>query len=649
MKVVRWVRGPARGGGVSPVPPHVLRASFEQTMGGAGRPMPAVLCLPIIDWRFRTQRPQHLMRGLGRRGWQVLFVSPDLDPGARDARIEPDPLAENVWNVILPSAGRRDIYRDTLSDSDLQRMVTALEALRRELRLPEVVVVCQLPFWRPLAVRLQQEWGSKLVYDRMDDHAAFDTNAPQMVGEEERLLTGADAVVATSRVLEDSALLHNPKTQRIANGCDWELWSKAVRSSDAASSRGAVIGFFGAISGRFDVELVASLATARPDWRFLLIGSTYGADVAALDACPNVSLVGEKPYEELPAMAASFDVGIIPFVRQPLTDATNPVKFWEMLALGLPIVASPLPELEPYGDLVHLAADHEGWLGAIERALGEGADGEMRARRLELARANSWQLRIDEFEDVLETVFPLVSILIVTWNNAEMTRLCLDSLCRVTRYPRYEVVVVDNGSTDETPAMLRAAEAEMAGLRILLNMENRGFAAASNRATRTAKGDILCFLNNDTVLTDGWLTTLVRALERDPGLGMAGPVTNAIGNEARVHVGYDELTGMPSWAADWVWSHRGEAFEIPMLAFFCTAIRREVWEEVGELDERFGIGTFEDDDYCRRLRDAGYRLECRRDAFVHHWQGASFALLKDGETDALFERNRRAYRAKWRR
>jgi GT2 family glycosyltransferase len=84
-----------------------------------------------------------------------------------------------------------------------------------------------------------------------------------------------------------------------------------------------------------------------------------------------------------------------------------------------------------------------------------------------------------------------------------------------------------------------------------------------------------------------------------------------------------------------------------MLAFFCVAMRREVFEAVGPLDERFGLGLFEDGDYCRRVRAKGWELRCARDAFVHHWQNASFRRLGRSAYFALYEENRRRYETKW--
>ena len=84
-----------------------------------------------------------------------------------------------------------------------------------------------------------------------------------------------------------------------------------------------------------------------------------------------------------------------------------------------------------------------------------------------------------------------------------------------------------------------------------------------------------------------------------------------------------------------------------MLGFFCVLLRREVYEKVGEMDEQFGVGYFEDTDYCYRAARAGYELRCARDAFVHHWQGASFRLLGADGHARIYKQNQRLFEAKW--
>lgn len=240
---------------------------------------------------------------------------------------------------------------------------------------------------------------------------------------------------------------------------------------------------------------------------------------------------------------------------------------------------------------------------------------------------------------------PEVSIVVVAYQNDVMTRLCIESIHRFTPV-HHEIIVVDNASTDGSVSWLR--EEERSGrIRLLANRENRGFAAACNQGVDLASAPVLVIMNNDVVVAGGWLDPLL-ALTADRTIGLAGPVTNACGNEARVEAPYATLAEMLTWVSE----RRGRtgrvAFEIPMVALFCTALRRDVWNETGGLDERFGIGMFEDDDLSRRVKLAGYRVVCTESAFVHHWQLAAFRLGGESQYRSLFEKNRRTFREKWR-
>lgn len=243
---------------------------------------------------------------------------------------------------------------------------------------------------------------------------------------------------------------------------------------------------------------------------------------------------------------------------------------------------------------------------------------------------------------------PLASIVIVTYNNLACTRLCLESLLRHRGYPGFEIIVVDNASTDGTPDHLRALARDHPEVSVILNQHNRGFAAANNQGLAVARGARLVLLNNDTIAPPGWLTRLLRHLD-DPAVGLAGPVTNSAGNEARIAVPYESHLDVASYALAHYAAHpRPERFDIAVLAMFCAAMRRDVFEAVGPLDERFGVGMFEDDDYAHRVRLAGLRVVCCEDVFVHHFGEASFGKLKtDGRYAALFQENRALFEEKW--
>jgi GT2 family glycosyltransferase len=236
---------------------------------------------------------------------------------------------------------------------------------------------------------------------------------------------------------------------------------------------------------------------------------------------------------------------------------------------------------------------------------------------------------------------------IVTYNHLPVTKLCVESVIRNTAHPNYEMIVVDNHSNDGTPAYLRYLTGRYSHVRIVLNSTNRGFAAANNQGIALSTGEHLVLLNNDTIVPPGWLSRLLRHL-RAPGVGMVGPITNTIGNEAQIDVPYETWSEMEACAGAHTWAHDGRVADIPVLAMFCVALRRETYDKIGPLDERFDIGMFEDDDYALRLRQRGYRVICAADVFVHHFGKVTFKdLIERGDYEALFDANRRRYEAKW--
>jgi GT2 family glycosyltransferase len=242
---------------------------------------------------------------------------------------------------------------------------------------------------------------------------------------------------------------------------------------------------------------------------------------------------------------------------------------------------------------------------------------------------------------------PDVSVVVVSHDKLVLTRLCIESLVENTTGVRYEIVVVDNGSEDGSRSYLLTLERRLPQLRLILNSENLGFPRACNQALEAARGKALVLLNNDTIVPPGWLTRLLAHADPED-VGLVGAVTNRIGNEAEVEVSYRTYGGFLHTAHERAESQSGQAFEIPMPAMFCLAFCRTVYERLGPLDERFGIGTLEDDDYAERARRAGYRLLCAEDVLVHHFGEGSFGdLFPSGEYSRVIERNRRRFEQKW--
>ncbi len=241
------------------------------------------------------------------------------------------------------------------------------------------------------------------------------------------------------------------------------------------------------------------------------------------------------------------------------------------------------------------------------------------------------------------TAPPRLSIVIVTFNEIAYTRKCVASIVAHTPDP-YEIVFVDNGSTDGTPEWL----ATVPGARVLRNATNLGFAAAANQGIRAAAADRIVLLNNDVVLTEGWLAGLARHLERDPRVGLVGPVSNYVsGAQLDPTAAYESVLEMEEHARRTARERRGQSEEARRLVGFCLLARAQVFREVGLFDERFALGNFEDDDLCVRAALAGWRLVIAKDVFVHHYGSRTFLGNRINYREAL-ERNKAYFLEKWR-
>jgi glycosyltransferase involved in cell wall biosynthesis len=215
---------------------------------------------------------------------------------------------------------------------------------------------------------------------------------------EERMLSKADLVFASAEELCDRKTRNGRRPFLLSHGVDYDHF--AVAGEPAEERDRKVIGFFGAISPWIDCDLLVELAQLRTDWSFVFVGPT-DIDVSSLAALPNVKLPGKMSYAELPRLASSFDVGLIPFRVNEMTVNVNPLKLLEYFALGLPVVSTRLPEVAKFGDLVYLADTAAGFASAIDRALAEDTAA-MQFRRREAARCRSWDAVAEQFSAVIE-------------------------------------------------------------------------------------------------------------------------------------------------------------------------------------------------------------------------------------------------------
>jgi GT2 family glycosyltransferase/glycosyltransferase involved in cell wall biosynthesis/SAM-dependent methyltransferase len=606
-----------------------------------------VIVLAIIDFDFRFQRPQQIAAQLAREGHRVLWVTATKTiPQDSPAPYQIGKLRENIWEIRL-RAPAMDLYLKEFAPGAVACFAEGLRAVYRDFAVSESAILVQLPFWRRLALQLREEHGGVMLYDCMDDWDTFE-NLGEFNRSEERKLAGECDVLAVTAERLRRKFDTPPLAPVLArNGADFDFFSSAQPLEGLRRDGEPVIGYFGAIADWIDLDLLYEVARSRPQYSFVLAGQVFDRDIRALEALPNVRFLGSRPYEQMPSLLAAFDVCIIPFKLNQVTHATDPVKLYEYLSQGKPVVATAMQELHSVAGLCWLAEGAVEFAQKLDEAVAD-VDPQRRQARIDFARKNTWASRVAALDSAIRGKFPKISVLVVTYNCAEYIGPALRALFR-NEYPNLEVILVDNHSIDDTVPIARRLASSHPQTRIETLASNRGFAGANNVAAGLATGDYLVFLNADTLVTPGWLGRLLRHLQRDPSIGLICPVTNFAGNEVKITVDYRNQQEMERFALSIARARRGELHDVAVVPLYCALMRNSVFKELGGLDERYEIGMFEDDDLSLKVKERGLRVVVAEDCFVHHFGQASFSKLPPDEYNRIFDANRRRFEEKWKR
>jgi glycosyltransferase involved in cell wall biosynthesis len=356
----------------------------------------------------------HLASYLAEHGHRVLYVEAPLSPFGlrrgrafarelRQALLPPRPVAQRLWVrrhfSPIPYHAATALTSHRLMNRLGQRVLAPVA--RRDLArlgMSAPVVIAGLPHAVDLLPWLPHRG---LIYHCADDYASvrgFPSSLPEL---EADLCRQADLVITTSETLCQARRRFNPNTHWVPNGADVAHFSAAA--APAAELSGVprpVIGFVGGLSEWVDITLVAELARAHPEWSFVLVGPV-AIDISSVVGLPNVRRLGPRPYASLPDYLAAMDVGLIPFKQDQLTHHADPIKAYEYLAAGLPIVATDLPALRRLGDVIRLADSPAAFAAHIEAALREDRLSNRQRRQAEAAR-HSWTSRFETIDSLIQ-------------------------------------------------------------------------------------------------------------------------------------------------------------------------------------------------------------------------------------------------------
>lgn len=247
---------------------------------------------------------------------------------------------------------------------------------------------------------------------------------------------------------------------------------------------------------------------------------------------------------------------------------------------------------------------------------------------------------------------PIVSIIILCYNKVEFTIACIEKLLSVTPANLFELVIVDNNSSDTTRQFLLDLRQKISNPRInlLINNENLGFVGGNNQAAKIAKGKYLVLLNNDTLPQEGWLEALIRVVEQDPAVGAVGAklvypdgrlqeAGGIIYNDASgCNYGKFQNPNLPPY---------NYIREVDYCSGACLLIRADLFRELGGLDTRFAPAYYEDTDICFAFRDLGYKVMYQNEAVVEHFEGATAGTDINSGAKRYQEVNRTKFIEKW--
>lgn len=236
-----------------------------------------------------------------------------------------------------------------------------------------------------------------------------------------------------------------------------------------------------------------------------------------------------------------------------------------------------------------------------------------------------------------------VSIILVTYNQLDMTKFCVDSIRRNIPYGTYEIIIVDNNSTDGTQDWLRGQD----DVKYLLNGDNKGFPAACNQGAKMAgKGNDIFLLNNDTIVMKNSIYTLRMALYEEDRIGAVGSCSNYVSKNQQIAEHFNQLEDYEEYAKTHnIYTPSCHEKRLSLVGF-ALMVRRDAWEEVDGLDEIYGLGNFEDDDISLKLLVNDYKILFCPDSFIFHFGSQSFGKSKE-KYNSLLLRNRELFNSKW--
>lgn len=372
-------------------------------------------------WEGMWRNRHHLMSRLARHN-RVLYVEPKIDLqtfrhrwrsgqwGWADLKRELDQSRvsqpqENLYIYHSPT------YAPVSGRFPLDRLTwwwwfSLLKAVLRELKFEQPIVWLSQPDMVKLLGQLRERL---VIYHVVDEYTAYqgvDGELERWLRQQEvQLLTRADLVIVVSAALWEAKRVHNPHTYLVPNGVDAQAFSRTPRiPTDLQRIPAPRLIYAGLIGARLDLDLLAALMQRRPEWSLVLLGEVNAtgaeAELQPLRRLPNVHFLGVKPAGDVPDYLMLSDVCVLPYRQNRETQYIDPLKLYEGLMAGKPVIATPIPAVKPFQEWIALAETADEFEAAVQAAL-TADQASQAAQRQAVAAAYTWERRVEQISELI--------------------------------------------------------------------------------------------------------------------------------------------------------------------------------------------------------------------------------------------------------
>ncbi|MFH1855625.1 MAG: glycosyltransferase, partial [Candidatus Omnitrophota bacterium] len=380
-----------------------------------------IICVSTMNWDFLWTRKQRFMNMLSKEGNKVLYVEPPFYTKEKSLKSKMGDFAREARKGFFSRLTKVNdnlyvLYPSILIPAGKHPFILALNQFilrgkiknaQRKLNMKNSILWIYDPFRYGLAGTLSEKMS---IYDCVDEHSEYPgVNKKLTLKVERELISRVDLFIVTAKGLYESKKSLNKNIHVISNGVDYALFSKAQDDTtkipeDITNLPKPVIGFTGGISDWIDLDLIYYIAKENPAWSIVMVGPVdkrAEKKVEEFKDMPNVYFLGRKKLEELPNYMKGFDVCLNPFRVNALTAMVSPLKVFEYLASGRPIVSTDMPEVRPFAEVVKIAHGKEEFLACIKKVL-SGEPEDAKSKCLEIAKEYSWEKLLDNFVGYIE-------------------------------------------------------------------------------------------------------------------------------------------------------------------------------------------------------------------------------------------------------